>query len=59
MLLFIKESDITSNAYETPYPDYFIRTNPNNLYAIPQVIDETIYYPLIIELVLCSKTCKI
>ena len=33
------------NAYETPYPDYFIRTNPNNLYAIPQVIDETIYHP--------------
>jgi len=33
------------NAYETPYPDYFIRTNPNNLYAVPQVIDETIYHP--------------
>ena len=33
------------NAYETQYPDYFIRTNPDNLYAIPQVIDETIYHP--------------
>tara|TARA_R100001129_G_scaffold22733_1_gene14319 strand:- start:3634 stop:4890 length:1257 start_codon:yes stop_codon:yes gene_type:complete len=34
-----------SNAYETPYPDYFIRTNPDDLYAIPQVIDETVYHP--------------
>ena len=33
------------NAYETPYPDYFIRTNPDDLYAIPDVIDETIYHP--------------
>ncbi len=33
------------NAYETPYPDYFIRTNPENLYAVPQVVDETIYHP--------------
>ena len=33
------------NAYETPYPDYFIRTNPDNLYAVPQVIDETVYHP--------------
>ena len=33
------------NAYETPYPDYFIRTNPDDLYAVPQVIDETVYHP--------------
>ncbi len=33
------------NAYETPYPDYFIRTNPDNLYAVPQVVDETVYHP--------------
>ena len=32
-------------AYETKYPDYFIRTNPDDLYAIPDVIDETIYHP--------------
>ena len=32
-------------AYETQYPDYFIRTNPDDLYAIPDVIDETIYHP--------------
>ena len=32
-------------AYETQYPDYFIRTNPDDLYAIPEVIDETIYHP--------------
>ena len=30
------------NSYETPYPDYFIRTNPDDLYAVPQVIDETV-----------------
>ena len=33
------------NAYQTKYPDYFIRTNPDDLYDIPQVIDETIYHP--------------
>lgn len=33
------------NAYETPYPDYFIRTNPDDLYAVPQVVDETVYHP--------------
>ena len=33
------------NAYETSYPDYFIRTNPDDLYAVPQVIDETVYHP--------------
>ena len=32
-------------SYETKYPDYFIRTNPEDLYAIPDVIDETIYHP--------------
>ena len=32
-------------AYETQYPDYFIRTNPDDLYAIPDVVDETIYHP--------------
>ena len=26
-------------------PDYFIRTNPENLYDIPRVIDETTYHP--------------
>ena len=26
-------------------PDYFIRTNPDDLYAIPEVIDETTYHP--------------
>ena len=33
------------NAYETQRKDYFIRTNPEDLYDIPQVIDETIYHP--------------
>ena len=32
-------------SYETQYPDYFIRTNPDDLYAIPDVVDETIYHP--------------
>tara|TARA_R100001163_G_scaffold65769_2_gene64664 strand:+ start:762 stop:1931 length:1170 start_codon:yes stop_codon:yes gene_type:complete len=32
-------------AYETQYPDYFIRTDPDDLYAIPQVVDETVYHP--------------
>jgi hypothetical protein len=26
-------------------PQYFIRTNPDDLYAVPDVIDETIYHP--------------
>jgi len=26
-------------------PDYFIRTNPDDLYDIPQVVDETVYHP--------------
>ena len=30
-----------SNAYETSSPSYFVRTNPDNLYAVPQVIDNT------------------
>ena len=33
------------NAYETQYPDYFIRTNPDALYAIPRVEDQTVYHP--------------
>ena len=33
------------NAYETQYPDYFIRTNPDDLYAIPRVEDQTVYHP--------------
>ena len=34
-----------NNSYETQRKDYFIRTDPNDLYAIPQVIDETVYHP--------------
>ena len=33
------------NAYETQRPNYFIRTDPDNLYAIPTVVDNTIYHP--------------
>ena len=33
------------NAYETQRPDYFIRTDPDNLYAIPTVVDNTVYHP--------------
>jgi hypothetical protein len=33
------------NSFESPYPDYFVRTNPNNLYAVPEVIDQTQYNP--------------
>ena len=33
------------NAYETQYPDYFIRTNPDDLYAIPRVEDQTVDHP--------------
>ena len=32
-------------AYETQYPDYFIRTNPDDLYAVPDVVDQTVYHP--------------
>ena len=34
-----------SNSYETQRPSYFIRTDPDNLYAVPEVIDNTIYHP--------------
>jgi|TARA_X000000950_G_scaffold289161_1_gene410333 hypothetical protein len=34
-----------SNAYETQSPSYFVRTNPENLYDIPQVVDNTVYHP--------------
>ena len=40
------------NAYETQRPNFFVRTDPNNLYAIPDVVDNTIYHPLIIDMVL-------
>ena len=33
------------NAYETQRPNYFVRTDPQNLYAVPEVIDNTIYHP--------------
>ncbi len=33
------------NAYETQRPNYFIRTDPDNLYAIPTVVDNTVYHP--------------
>ena len=33
------------NSYVTNRPTYFIRTDPDDLYAIPDVIDETIYHP--------------
>jgi hypothetical protein len=25
--------------------EYFVRTNPDDLYAIPEVVDETVYHP--------------
>ena len=34
-----------NNSYETQRKNYFIRTDPDDLYAIPQVIDETVYHP--------------
>ena len=34
-----------NNSYETQRKDYFIRTDPDDLYAIPQVVDETVYHP--------------
>ena len=33
------------NAYETQRPEFFVRTDPNNLYAIPDVVDQTVYHP--------------
>ena len=33
------------NSYEQQRKDYFVRTNPENLYDVPQVIDQTIYHP--------------
>tara|TARA_R100001163_G_C5059904_1_gene196638 strand:+ start:774 stop:2003 length:1230 start_codon:yes stop_codon:yes gene_type:complete len=33
------------SAYETQRPNYFVRTDPDNLYAIPDVVDQTIYHP--------------
>ena len=33
------------NSFETQSPSYFVRTNPNNLYDVPQVIDNTVYHP--------------
>ena len=30
--------------YTTPRPSYFVRTNPDNLYAIPEIIDNTEYH---------------
>ena len=33
------------SAYEQQRKNYFIRTNPNDLYDIPQVVDETVYHP--------------
>jgi len=33
------------SAYETQRPDFFVRTDPDNLYAIPDVVDQTVYHP--------------
>ena len=33
------------NSYEQQRKNYFVRTNPENLYDVPQVIDQTIYHP--------------
>jgi len=33
------------NSYITSRPTYFIRTDPDDLYAIPDVVDETVYHP--------------
>ena len=33
------------NSYITSRPTFFIRTDPDDLYAIPDVIDETVYHP--------------
>jgi hypothetical protein len=40
---FYAAGNIANAKLETS--DYFIRTNPENLYAIPNVIDETTYHP--------------
>ena len=37
------------NSYITSRPTFFIRTDPDDLYAIPDVIDESIYKKLAIE----------
>ena len=34
-----------NNSYQTQRPSYFVRTDPNDLYAVPQVIDETVVFP--------------
>ena len=34
-----------NTSYEESRKDYFIRTDPNNLYGIPTVVDETDYHP--------------
>jgi len=34
-----------SNAYDTQEASYFIRTDPDNLYAIPTVLDNTVHHP--------------
>ena len=34
-----------NTSYEESRKDYFIRTDPNNLYGIPTVVDETCYHP--------------
>ena len=34
-----------TSPYETQRPEYFVRTDPDNLYAIPQVVNETVYHP--------------
>ena len=33
------------NSIEAKDNSYFVRTNPENLYDIPQVVDETVYHP--------------
>ena len=33
------------NAYDTQEPSYFIRTDPDDLYAIPTVLDNTVHHP--------------
>jgi|TARA_R100000482_G_C5132123_1_gene152714 hypothetical protein len=30
--------------YRTQRPQYFVRTNPDNLYAVPEIVDNTIYH---------------
>jgi hypothetical protein len=33
------------NSTQPLYPEYFVRTNPDNLYDVPKVIDQTVYHP--------------